>query len=46
MLYLVDHLNHFDENVKVFCKKKDRVVTLDRWQAYDYSGCQYLLDLL
>lgn len=42
----VVHLNHFDENVKVFCKKKDRVVTLDNSQTHDCSSCQYLFGLL
>lgn len=32
-LRLVDHLNYFSQNGKVFCKKKDKVVTLDKTQA-------------
>ena len=40
-LRLVDHLNYFNPNGKVFCKKKDKVVTLDKTQASDCVKCQY-----
>lgn len=45
-LRLVDHLNYFDKNGKVFCKKKDRVVTLDETQASDCEKCQYVFGFL
>lgn len=40
-LRLVDHLNYFNPNGKVFCKKKDKVVTLDKTQASCCENCQY-----
>lgn len=45
-LRLVDHLNYIDQKGKVFCKKKDRVVTLDESQASDCEKCQYVFGFL